>query len=182
FSAPKTIGIVLCFAGVLVLVGTAALRGFSLYNLAQIACLCATISYAFSVVYAKRLRGTPPLIVSTSQLIAASVITLPLELIVDKPWTLPAPTGEAWLALLAMAVVATAVAYILYFALVASAGAVNASLVTLLIPPCAIVVGGVFLHEHLSGTVIAGMMLIFVGLLALDGRLLKFLESELTPA
>jgi drug/metabolite transporter (DMT)-like permease len=176
FSAPKAIGIVLGFAGVLVLVGSEALRGFNLYNLAQLACLTATVSYAFTIVYAKRLRGTPPLVVSVGQLIAASVITAPLELIVDKPWTLPGPSLQTWLALFGMAVIATAAAYILYFALVASAGAVNASLVTLLVPPCAIVLGGVFLHERLSGTTIAGMLLIFVGLLALDGRLWRSLD------
>lgn len=163
FSAPKVIGIVLGFAGVLVLIGADVLRGFSLYNLAQIACLSATISYAFAVVYAKRLRGSPPLVVSTGQLIAASIIALPIELIVDKPWTLPMPSPQTWLALLGMAVIATAAAYVLYFALVASAGAVNASLVTLIMPPAAILLGGIFLHEHLSGTAIAGMLLIFGG-------------------
>jgi drug/metabolite transporter (DMT)-like permease len=173
FSAAKIMGIALGFAGVLVLVGPDAVRGFNLSSLAQLACLAATVSYAFTVVYAKRLRGTPPLVISTAQLITASIIALPLELGIDKPWTMPLPSLQTWLALLGMAVLATSAAYILFFALIASAGAVNASLVTLLIPPCAIVLGTLFLHEQLSGTSIAGMFLIFIGLLALDGRVLS---------
>ena len=168
FSAGKLTGIALGFAGIVVLVGPDTARGLNLTSVAQLGCLGATISYALAVVYSKRFRGTSPLVVSTGQLIASAVLLLPIELIVDKPWTF-APLGTGtWLALLAMALLGTSAAYILYFSLVASAGAVNASLVTLLIPVIALVLGGLFLHEHLTLLMLAGMALIFAGLVLLN--------------
>ena len=171
FSANKIAGIVIGFAGIVVLVGLDAARGFNLASVAQLACLGAAISYSFAIVYGKRFRGEPPLAVATNQLVASTLVVLPLELIVDKPWMLALPSWPAWLALLAMALLGTSAAYIIYFRLIASAGAVNASLVTLLVPVIALVLGGLFLHELLAAGTLAGMLLIFAGLLALDGRL-----------
>lgn len=171
FSPNKILGIVIGFAGMLVLVGADAARGLNLTSLAQLGCLGAAISYSFAIVYGKRFRGTPPLAVATGQLVASSCVVLPLEIVVDKPWTLAAPSWETCLAMLAMALLGTSAAYIVYFRLIASAGAVNASLVTLLVPVIALVLGGLFLHERLATTTLLGMLLIFAGLLALDGRI-----------
>lgn len=173
FSAGRVVGIVLGFAGIVVLVGPDAVRGLNVTSLAQLGCLGASISYALTVVYSKRFRGTSPLVVSTGQLIATTVLLLPFELLVDKPWTLAPLAPGTWLALLAMALLATSAAYIVYFTLVASAGAVNASAVTLLIPVIALILGGLFLHEQLTPFMLAGMALIFSGLIVLDGRLLR---------
>lgn len=170
FSANKIAGILIGFAGIVVLFGVDAARGFNLTSVAQLGCLGAAISYSFAVVYGKRFRGMPPLAVATNQLVASSFTVLPLELLVDKPWVLAVPSWPVWLAMAAMAVLGTSVAYIVYFRLIGSAGAVNASLVTLLVPVIALVLGGVFLHEHLATGALAGMLLIFAGLLALDGR------------
>ncbi|MBV8150788.1 MAG: DMT family transporter [Candidatus Eremiobacteraeota bacterium] len=171
FSANKIAGIGLGFAGIVALVGPEAVGGLNITSLAQIACLCAAISYAFAGVYGKRFRGTPLPVIATSQLIASTLMLLPLELILDKPWTLSV-SWQTWLALLVMALGGTAAAYILYFGLIVSAGAVNASLVTLLVPVIALLLGGVFLHEHPAWTALAGMALIFCGLAAIDGRVL----------
>jgi drug/metabolite transporter (DMT)-like permease len=173
FSVNSIVGIGLGFLGILVLVGPEAVRGLSLYNVAQIGCLCATISYAFAAVYGRRLRKTAPIVVSTCQLVVSTIIVLPFELIVDKPWTLPMLSTGTWAAMLGMALLATSAAYIIYFALINYAGAVNASLVTLLIPVVALILGGLFLHERLGWGTGAGMALILVGLIALDGRLMK---------
>jgi len=173
FSAGKVAGIALGFLGILVLVGPGALRGLNLASLAQLACLAAAISYSFGIVYGKRLRGTSPLVIASGQLIASTIVMLPLELAVDKPWTLAAPSPAAWLALGAMAILATSAAYIIYFSILSSAGAVNASLVTLLVPVFALILGGVFLHERVQWPMLAGMLLIFAGLLVLDGRILR---------
>lgn len=112
----------------------------------------------------------PSMVIATGELVASSLIVLPLELLVDKPWTLPAPPWQAWVALAAMAILGTSAAYIVYFSVLKSSGAVNASLVTLLVPVVALILGGTLLHETLQRTMIAGMALIFVGLLVLDGR------------
>ncbi|MGH7662032.1 MAG: DMT family transporter [Vulcanimicrobiaceae bacterium] len=173
FSANKIAGIALSFAGMIVLVGADVARGLNLTSLAQLACLGATVSYSFGIVYGKRLRATPPLTIATGQLIASTILVLPLELAIDKPWTIAPPALPAWLALAAMAVLGTSAAYVVYFSILKTSGAVNASLVTLLVPVVALILGGVFLHEHLQWTMLAGMLLISIGLLVLDGRVVR---------
>jgi drug/metabolite transporter (DMT)-like permease len=173
FSPGKVAGIALGFVGIVVLFGPDAARGFSLTSLAQMACLGAAISYSVGIVYGKRLRATPPMVIATGQLIASSVVVLPIEVLVDKPWMLPLPPPPAWAALAAMAVLGTSAAYIVYFSILKSSGAVNASLVTLLVPVVALILGGVLLHERLQWTMLAGMLLIFTGLLVLDGRVVR---------
>jgi drug/metabolite transporter (DMT)-like permease len=173
FSPNKIVGIALGFAGMVVLVGADVARGLNLTSLAQLACLGAAVSYSAGIVYGKRLRATPPLTIATAQLVASSIIVLPFELLVDKPWTLPPPSWQAWAALAAMAILGTSAAYIVYFSILKSSGAVNASLVTLLVPVVAVIVGGALLHETLQRTMLAGMVLIFIGLLVLDGRVVR---------
>jgi drug/metabolite transporter (DMT)-like permease len=107
---------------------------------------------------------------------------LPVSLIVDRPWTLAMPPLGSITAIIALALLSTAFAYILYFRIMALAGATNASLVTLLVPPGAILLGVVFLGERLEPTDIAGMLLIAIGLLVLDGRLFARLRPGARPA
>ena len=95
----------------------------------------------------------------------------PVALIVDQPWLQPLPPLEAWGAIVALALVCTAFGYVLYFRLIDSAGATNALLVTLLVPPTAILLGGLFLGEQLTLGQFAGLGLIALGLAAIDGRL-----------
>jgi drug/metabolite transporter (DMT)-like permease len=99
---------------------------------------------------------------------------LPVALIFDRPWTEAMPGLTAWGAILALALVCTAFAYVLYFKLIDSAGATNALLVTLLVPPTAILLGATFLHEALAPQDFAGLTLIALGLAAIDGRLVSF--------
>ncbi|MGA3036520.1 MAG: DMT family transporter [Vulcanimicrobiaceae bacterium] len=173
FSVNSIIGIALGFVGIVVLVGPDVVHGFNLASVAQLACFIAPICYGFALVNGRSFRGTSPIVVSTCQLIVSSVIVLPFELIVDKPWMLPMPSAATWAAMLGMAVLATSAAYIVYFALINYAGAVSASLVTLIVPVVALFLGGLFLHEHLGWGMVAGMALILIGLIALDGRLTK---------
>lgn len=174
FSPNSVVGIALGFVGIVVLVGPGVVHGFNLAGVAQIACFIAPVCYGFAAVNGKRFRGSSPIVVSACQLIVSSLILLPFELVIDKPWTLPMPSAATWWAMLGMAVLATSLAYIVYFGLILYAGAVNASLVTLLVPPVALVLGGLFLHEHLGWGMLAGMGLILLGLIALDGRLTEF--------
>jgi drug/metabolite transporter (DMT)-like permease len=173
FSANSIAGITLGFIGIVVLVGQDVVHGLNLASVAQIACFIAPICYGFAAVNGRSFRGKSPIVVSTCQLIVSSIIVLPFELVIDKPWTLPMPSVSTWAAMLGMAVLATSAAYIVYFALINYAGAVNATLVTLLVPVVALILGGLFLHEHLGWSTLAGMALILIGLIALDGRLTK---------
>jgi len=171
----KVVGVLLGFAGVAVLIGTDFLDELGGGLLAQLACVAATLCYAFAGVYARRFRamGVPPIAVSTGQLSAAAIVMLPLVLIFEPPWLAAPPSLEAWMALAALALFCTSLAYILYFRLLASAGATNSLLVTFLIPITAILLGALFLNERLKPRSFAGMALIAAGLAAIDGRLFR---------
>jgi drug/metabolite transporter (DMT)-like permease len=142
--------------------------------LAQLACIAASLSYALAAVWARRFKamGLSPMSVTTGQLSAGAVMMLPLAMLVDQPWTQPLPPLTAWGAIIALALLCTALGYVLYFKLIDSAGATNALLVTLLVPPFAILFGGLFLDEVLAPQDFAGLALIALGLAAIDGRLL----------
>jgi drug/metabolite transporter (DMT)-like permease len=117
--------------------------------------------------------GIEPTAVATGQLTASAIVMLPLVLLFEPPWHATAPTAGAWFALAGLAFFCTSFAYILYFRLLASAGATNSLLVTFLIPVTAILLGAIFLHEQLAPRSFIGMGLIAAGLAAIDGRLLR---------
>ena len=171
----KLIGVVAGFAGVAVLIGGSALKGVDGATLGILACLGAALSYGFASVYGRTFRkmGVTPGAGALGQLIASTLMITPIVLIVDQPWTLPVPGVYTILSTLLLAVVSTALAYLIYFRLLATAGAVNAALVTLLIPPSAIGLGYVFLGEVLEMRHLIGMGLILIGLIAVDGRVFR---------
>lgn len=172
-SRGKLGGVLLGVAGVVVMVGPSLLTKLGTDALAQLACVVAAVSYALAAVWARRYKamGISALSVTTGQLTAGAMILLPLSLLVDRPWTLPMPPLGAWGAIAALALLCTAFAYVLYFRLIEGAGATNAMLVTLLVPPVAILLGGLFLHETLTPQDFIGLVLIALGLAAIDGRL-----------
>ena len=171
----KLIGVGIGLIGTVILIGPDALDGFSGSLLGQMAVMCAAISYAFAGAYARRFKGwgLSPLIIATGQVTMATLILLPLALIIDKPWIDFALPVEAGLALGGLAFFSTVIAYILYFRLIASAGATNAALVTFLIPISAILLGVTVLGESFSALQAAGMALIGAGLLIMDGRVFR---------
>jgi drug/metabolite transporter (DMT)-like permease len=176
----RLVGVLLGFGGVAVMIGPHLLAGLGGDFAALLACLVATLCYALAGVWARRFKamGVAPVTVATGQLTVAMLVMLPLALIVERPWLAAAPPAAAWAAIVALALFCTAFAYILYFRLIDSAGATNALLVTLLIPPTAILLGGLFLGEALSPRDFAGMALIASGLAAIDGRLLGRLRLK----
>jgi drug/metabolite transporter (DMT)-like permease len=171
-TGKRLVGVVLGFAGVVVLIGPEALGGLSANLLAEIACLGAAVSYAFAGVYGRRFRrmGLAPMQTATGQVVASTVMLVPAALIVDRPWTLAMPDLPAWGALAGLAALSTALAYVIYFRILASAGATNLLLVTFLIPVSAIMLGATVLGERLAARDFYGMGLIGLGLLAIDGR------------
>ena len=171
-------GVLLGMAGIIVMVGSAALGGMSGSVLGQIACLLATLCYAFAAVYARSLSQSTmtPLVVATGQVITAAIIMLPVMLIVDQPWQLSTPGLDAWAGALGLAIPSTAIAYIFYFRLIVRAGASNAMLVAFIMPVVAIVLGVFALGESLQPRQIAGTALIICGLLAIDGRVFRALN------
>ena len=177
-SAAKFAGCLLGLAGTVVLIGPSALAGLlgtagDVPLWALVLPVLAAISYGFSATYGKRFRNLAPPVTAAGQLTASTLIMLPVAVLVDMPWTMPMPPLTTVLAILGLALVSTAYAYILFFRIMAEAGATNTSLVTLLVPPSAILLGYLFLGEMLQATDVGGMLLIAAGLAILDGRVLK---------
>jgi drug/metabolite transporter (DMT)-like permease len=169
----RLLGVAFGLAGVAVMIGPAALANLTASVAGELACLGAALSYAFAGVFGRRFRrlGLAPGATAFGQLSASTVMMLPLAGIVDRFWTLPFPSGSTMAALSGLALLSTALAYILFFRLLAAVGATNLLLVTFLIPVSAILLGVLFLHERLSSLHLAGMGLIGLGLAVLDGRL-----------
>jgi drug/metabolite transporter (DMT)-like permease len=165
-------GLVVGFAGVVVMIGPAALSGLKAGLLGQLAVVGAAVSYAIAGLHMRRLKGEPAMRVACGQVTASTLIMAVLVAVIDQPWTLALPSATVLGALAALGVVSTAVAYYLYFAVMQRAGAVNASLVTFLIPPVAVLLGVLVLDERLDPRQVAGMALIMAGLVVLDGRML----------
>jgi drug/metabolite transporter (DMT)-like permease len=169
FTPGRIVGLGFGFAGVVVIMGPELMHELGTNVLAELACLAAAFFYAISAVYARRFRALPPLVLATGQLSASTVMLMPIMLI-DRPWLLPTPSAHALWAGLGLAVISTALAYLVYYRIIARNGATNVSLVTFLIPVSAIVLGVLFLGETLTPVEFAGFALIGVGLAAIDGR------------
>jgi drug/metabolite transporter (DMT)-like permease len=179
-SGRKLVGVLLGFGGVIAMIGPDLLGSIGNNVLAQLACVTAALCYALAGVWARRFKamGLPPVAVTTGQLTVGALIMLPIALMADRPWLAPLPSLQAIGAIAALAVVCSAFAYILYFRLIDGAGATNALLVTLLVPPVAILLGALFLGEILQPRDFAGLALIALGLAAIDGRLLRVLARR----
>lgn len=170
-SGARVAGLVAGLVGVAVLMGGVGAGTVA----AQGACLLAALSYACAGVWGRRFRamGLTPLATAFGMLAASAVMLAPVMLAVDRPWTLPAPPATAILAIAGLAILSTAWAYILYFRLLATAGAVNLLLVTFLIPVSAIAFGILLLGESLHARHVMGLALILAGLAIIDGRILR---------
>ncbi|MBD2747310.1 DMT family transporter [Microvirga sp. BT688] len=176
----KFAGVLVGFAGVAVMIGAAAMAAWDASILAQLAVLGAALSYGFSGVFGRRFKtmGIPPLATAAGQVTVSSGLLVPVALIVDQPWTLSVPSTEALLSMVALGLVSTAFAYLIFFRLLARAGATNVGLVTFLIPVSAILLGVLVLGETLAPRHIAGMALIAAGLILIDGRAVSALTAR----
>ena len=152
------------------MIGPDLLSGLRRGVLAQLAVLAAGMSYACAGIFGRRFAGTPPLVTATGQVTASTVLILPVALLVDHPWTLASPDARVWAALLGLAIISTALGYVVYFRILTTAGATNLLLVTLLMPVIALVLGTLVLGERLASRHFAGMALVAAGLAVIDGR------------
>jgi drug/metabolite transporter (DMT)-like permease len=177
-TVPRVASVVCGFAGVVVLIGPGLLSDLGTDLLAQLAILGGALCYALSGVYGRRFsrEGVSPLATATGQLTVSTVLLLPLALFIDQPWTLPMPSLAASAAVVGVALVSTAFAFLLYFRILATAGANNLMLVNFLVPVSAIMLGVSILNESLKTEHIIGMALIFIGLALRDGKLLALIR------
>lgn len=181
-SLQKIIGVLFGIIGTAIMIGPdviiSGLRSASVIG--QIAVLGAALSYALAGVWARKFKtmGISPLTVAAGQTTSAAILLLPFALLIDAPLSLIVNADTVyWVAMIALALFSTALAYILYFRLIASAGATNAALVTFLIPISAIALGTVFLNEPFELLQALGMAVIMIGLFVIDGRLFRMLRS-----
>ena len=179
-TSNRLAGVLVGLAGVCVLIGPGALGHLGAHTLAELAILGAAVSYGFAGTYGRRFRAMPPVVAVAGMMTTAALMALPVALVVDRPWTLDV-SARTWGALLGLALLSTALGFVIYFRVLATAGATNVMLVTLLMPVVALLLGSLILDEPVAATALAGMALIFAGLLAIDGRLLRARRVAVAP-
>jgi drug/metabolite transporter (DMT)-like permease len=183
-TLPRAAAVGFGFLGVVVLVGHDALAastgGFQRLP-SELACLGAAVSYAWAGFYGRRFGGVAPIKIATGQITTAALVMAPLSLGFDHPWTLPAPSLSVWAALAGIALISTAAAYMLFFRILQRVGASNLLLVTFLVPISALTLGALALGERLAPSAFAGMALIGLSLITIDGRPLAWLKGRCEP-
>ena len=173
----KVIGIFLGFLGILALIGPAVLKGLGTHVIGQLAVVGAALCYAMAAIYGRRLKEVPPLVSATGQLIGAALLTLPLSFIIDTPWELSV-TLLSLGALACLSLLGTALAYILYYYLLARIGATNVSLVTYLLPITGVFWGALLLGERLHWSAFLALALILAGIAGVNNGWVKFSLSK----
>ncbi len=176
--ANKLIGVVMGIFGVGILVGPEALFGRASQALGMALVLGGALSYGFSGLWGRRLKASPPIVTAASQLISSTVLLIPLAALFEQPWLLPLPGLETIAALIGLASLSTALAYIIFFRIMAVSGSSNVMLVTLLIPLTAIPLGIWKFGEQLLLRHFAGALVIGLSLLVIDGRLLRWFAKD----
>lgn len=171
-TANKAAGVLFGLAGVIVLIGPEALGGLTDGLWGQIAVIGAAVSYGLAGAFGRRLSRLPSMTAAAGMLTVSTIIMIPVSFAAEGTPNLSLSL-PVWASVVALGVAGSGAAYILYFRILERAGATNLLLVTLLIPPGAITLGTVFLGETPSLTAAGGMLLIFTGLLLVDGRILK---------
>jgi len=174
----RLIGVTLGFCGVAIAIGPEALMRFDLRSIAQLAVLGATLSYAFAGAWARaRLSSLSPLVAAAGMLTASALFMVPMAWITEGAFRFDLSL-VTWGSIAYIAGAATAVAYLLYYRVLAMAGSGNLMLCTLLIPPIAIVLGAAVLGEALMPQAYGGFVLLALGMVVLDGRALAALRGK----
>jgi drug/metabolite transporter (DMT)-like permease len=179
FSTGRAVGLAAGFVGVVVLIGPDLLGELGTHVLAELACLVGSASFAVGAVMSRRVRGYSPVVVATAQLTMSTVLLLPLVLLFDRPGLVLTASRTAIWGMLSLALLSSALAYLIYFRIIARAGATNALIVTFLLPVSAILLGIVLLGESVDIRQLAGMAAIFVGIAAIDGRAARLIGRTL---
>jgi drug/metabolite transporter (DMT)-like permease len=165
-SAAKLFGVAAGIVGICLIVGMEALAGSGENLWAQLAIVAATICYAAAAIFGKNFKGLDPMMPAAGSLIAGAAILIPVSLVVDRPWTLT-PSAESTLALLALAVFSTALAFVIYFRLVQTLGSVGTTAQAYLRVPIGVGIGVVFLGETLASTAWLGLACVVAGVIAM---------------
>jgi drug/metabolite transporter (DMT)-like permease len=180
-STRKVAGVLIGLLGAYILLRPELYAGVSMRGLGQIAGLTASMFLALAGIFGKRFRSLSPMQTATGMLTCSSVVMFPVAMVIDRPWNLALDLAAVG-AIAGLVLLSTVLAYLLYFAILRSAGATNLLLVTLLMPVSAHILGAVILGEPLYATSVAGMAFIILGLSIIDGRLLRRLRGTRATA
>lgn len=183
-TVARVAALMLGFAGVAVTIGGDALRGLGANVLPQLACLIGAACYSVASVLGRRFSdaGVDPVVTAAGSLAMAAVVTFPVMLLFGQPWTAATAPLPSWGALAALGIMSSALGFLLYYRLLASAGATNSMLVTFLIPITPILLGWLVLGERLAPQHFQGLALIAAGLVAIDGRVPAMIWGRLRRA
>jgi len=179
-TAPRFFGVLTGLVGVAIMIGPGGSGGGGAM-LGKLAVLGAALSYGFAAIWGRRFRSLPPTLTAAGQLTASALVTIPMAFLADHPWTLALPTWRIIWAIVGLALLSTAIAYLLYFAVLARAGATNVVLVTLLIPPSALLLGALFLAERIEPQELLGLAFIAAGLAAIDSQPVSWVRRRVLP-
>ena len=169
-NGTKVVGVLLGFGGLIVLIAPALVEGFHATTWGLIAVAVAAASYGVATVYTRqKLRGLPPLAAPTAQLTMATLFLIPLALLIEQPFSRPLPAWTALGSLLALAVIGTAMAFVLYYRLLEKLTATSISMVTYLVPVIGVFLGVAVLNEQPGWNAYAGCALILVGVMVVNG-------------
>ena len=177
--ARRVAGVVAGLIGVIILDGVGAAGFDAGQTIGILLCLAAAFSYGLAALVARRLlSNSPPLATATFQMLASAAMMTVVAGIVERPWQLPMPGAATWLAVIGLAALSTALAYIVFFQILRRSGATNVMLVTLLIPVTAILLGYLVLGERISPREIIGALVIGSALLLIDGRVIELFRRR----
>lgn len=166
----KLVGTLLGFGGLILLVMPSLLAGVQAETLGLLAMALAAVCYAITIIYARqKMRGMPPLVAPTAQLMMAALFMLPLSFLVDKPYTLALPGWQAWGGFLGLSLLGTAVAFVVYYRALEKMSATELSMVTYIIPIFGIALGVIILGETLSWNTYLGFAFILLGVMIVNG-------------
>jgi drug/metabolite transporter (DMT)-like permease len=165
-TSRKLLGVIAGMAGICLIVGVQALSGFGEELTAQIVMVLAAIGYAGAAIFGRSFKDLDPMVPAAGSLLCGAAILIPVSLVVERPWTLQ-PSSSSVLALLALAVFSTALAFVIYFRLIRTLGSVGTTAQAYLRVPIGVAVGVLFLGEQLSSTAWIGLACVVVGVAAM---------------
>jgi len=158
----KLFGVGAGIVGICLIVGVQAIGGLGQELWAQLAIVAATICYAGAAIFGRNFKGLNPIMPAAGSMICGAIVLVPASLITEKPWTLT-PSLESILALLALSVFSTALAFAIYFRLVQTLGSVGTTAQAYLRVPIGVAIGVMFLREHLTSTALIGLVCVIAG-------------------
>ena len=164
----KLFGVAAGVAGICLIVGVQALGGIGQALWSQLAIVAATVCYAGAAIFGKGFKGLDPIMPAAGSMICAAAVLVPASLIADRPWTL-SPSMESILALLALSVFSTALAFAIYFRLLQTLGSIGTTAQAYLRVPIGVAIGVMLLGEKLSSTGMIGLLFVIAGVAAMTG-------------